>query len=120
MFIGTVCGNVGQDSETKVVGDTTVTSFSVASNRKVKGKDETTWVRCSYWGKAGEAVAPYLKKGTSVGVAGELEVRTYEKNGGGGTGVSIDMRVDRLQLLGGGKGREEGVSNGTVQPDPPF
>lgn len=101
MIFGTVAGNLGQDAEQKHTqnGDAVV-SFSVASSRKVKGEEVTTWVRCAMWGKRGEAVAKYLTKGTSVTVVGELSVREYDdKNGTRRT--SVDLNVSDLKLQGG-------------------
>src|SRR6478736_4051626 len=48
MISATIIGNLGRDAETKTVGGTTVTSFSVASSTKVKGEDATNWVTCNY------------------------------------------------------------------------
>ena len=64
-------GNLGKDAETRAVGDTTVTSFSIATTAGYGDKKKTTWYDCSYWGRAGEGLAPYLKKGQSVAVSGE-------------------------------------------------
>ena len=39
----TAYGNVGSDPEQREVGSTTVTSFSIAVNRKAKDEETTTW-----------------------------------------------------------------------------
>jgi single-strand DNA-binding protein len=60
-------------------------------------------------------VAPYLKKGTQVYAEGTPEVRTYPKNDGT-TGVSLTLRVQSVQLLGGrgdGTGGGGGYSGGS-------
>lgn len=103
MISATVAGNIGQDAELRhTQGGDAVCSFSVASNRKGReGKDETTWVRCSLWGKRGSALMPFLTKGTKVAVAGSLSVRTYEKNGE--TKTSIELNAQDVALLGGGE-----------------
>lgn len=108
----TVSGNLGRDAELKHTpsGDA-VLEFSVASNGRKKG--DTTWVRCSVWGKRGEALAPHLAKGTRVCVVGEGAVRMYQSQGE--TKCSVECRVDQLDMLGGGA-REDGAV--TSQPPP--
>ena len=44
----TAHGNLGKDPEIKKVNDTQVASFSLAART---GKDETTWIDCTVWGK---------------------------------------------------------------------
>ncbi len=100
MIAATVVGNLGQDAEIGDANGTPVLNFSVASNTKFKGEDHTTWVRCAFFGSRAEAVAQYMLKGKQVAVRGGLTAREYE--GKSGSGTSLDLRVDDLQLLGGG------------------
>lgn len=104
MIAATVVGNLGRDAELKTVGNTSVLSFAVASERKAKGEKTTTWVSCSLWGSRGEALAQYLVKGTKVAVTGELSTRESAKTGK----TYLEVRVDQLELLGGGS-RERDV-----------
>lgn len=69
-------GNIGKDAEVKEFGENTVTSFSIASNKKIKGEDVTTWLNCKKW-NAGN-LSQYLTKGTKVIVSGDLEIREHE------------------------------------------
>jgi len=101
MIQATVSGNVGKDAETKTVGEDTVTSFSVASSKKVRDIDVTTWVDCSIWGKRGASLQPWLTKGLPVTVVGEMSTREYEGKNGKGFGISI--RVSDIALQGGKK-----------------
>jgi len=73
-------------------------------------KDKTIWVECAYWTDR-TGVAPYLKKGTQVYAEGTPEVRTYPKNDGT-TGVSLTLRVQSVQLLGGRSSDSGGYSGG--------
>lgn len=99
-----VIGNLGKDCITNTVNGKSVMNFNVAHTEKFRDsqgvqKDKTIWVECAYWSDR-TAVAPYLKKGTQVYVEGTPEVRTYTKNDGT-TGVSLTLRVQSVQLLGG-------------------
>jgi single-strand DNA-binding protein len=99
-----VIGNLGKDCVTNTVNGKSVMNFNVAHTEKFKDsqgaqKDKTIWVECAYWSDR-TAVAPYLRKGTQVYVEGTPEVRTYTKSDGT-TGVSLTLRVQSVQLLGG-------------------
>lgn len=107
MLSATVVGNLGGDATVREVGDQRVISFSVAHNERYKDaqtgqvKDRTVWVSCSYWRRPDAiGVAQYLTKGKLVAVTGTPSARPYEANGE--ARASLDLRVDRLELLGGG------------------
>jgi single-strand DNA-binding protein len=73
-----IAGNVGRDPEMRYTpSGQAVTSFSVATNRQYTNNNgetvkETIWFRVSAWGKTGEVVNQYLKKGSKVLVEGRL------------------------------------------------
>jgi single stranded DNA-binding protein len=107
MIHTTVTGNLGKDAETRQVGDDSVTSFSIASNEKVKGEKITTWVRASIWGKRGSALAQYLTSGTKVCIVGTASLRSYQGKDGASQ-TSLEVRVIAIDLMGGGgKGGEQ-------------
>lgn len=61
-----------------------VANFSVAIDRRYKRDGETTadFFNCTAFGKTGEFVEKYLRKGTKVVIEGELQNNNYEdKNG---------------------------------------
>lgn len=99
MIQATIAGNIGNDAETKQVGQNgdSVTEFNVGCSRKVKGEQQTTWVRCAVWGKRGDSLREFLKKGRFVSVAGELSTRLYDDKNGV-TRVSHELRVSELAL----------------------
>ena len=94
-------GNLGRDAEQRYTqsGDSVV-SFSVGVKAGFGDKATTTWANCSMFGKRGESVAPYLKKGALVGISGELNNREYQDKEGQKR-YSLDVRVSDLTLLGG-------------------
>ena len=68
-----IIGNLGRDPEMRYTPDgNPVTSFTVATSRKYKDTDETTWFRISVWGKQAENCNQYLRKGSRVFVEGRL------------------------------------------------
>ena len=99
-------GNLGRDCDTRYTqsGDAVV-SFSVGVKAGFGDKATTTWANCSMFGKRGEAVSAYLKKGTLVGIVGEVDHRKYQ-NKEGQDHYSLDVSVNDLTLLGGKKDSE--------------
>ena len=93
----TVIGRLGRDPEMRYMpsGDP-VTSFSIATDRAWNDKNgqkqkETTWFRCSVFGKQAEVANQYLGKGKMVLVEGRL--RVDPKTGGPSTYTRQDGSV---------------------------
>lgn len=107
MISATVAGRIAKDAELKMAGSTQACEFSIPHQPKKDGP--TTWVRCTIFGKRGEALVRHLTKGTSVAAVGRLTVREYE--GAKGKGVSVELAVDDVALLGGGT-KADGASDG--------
>lgn len=73
MIIVQIAGRLGRDPESRFTATgQKVTSFSVATNIKKGGKDETVWWRVTTWGDRFEKMMPFLKKGSAVIVTGEM------------------------------------------------
>lgn len=113
MISAVVAGNLGRDAEVKDVGGQSVCSFNVASTTKVKGEDNTTWIRCSMWGQRGVKLAEYLIKGKPVCVSGGLTTREHEGK------TYIEMRVDDVKLMGGKESASTGGGSSSRQPTKP-
>ena len=103
-------GNLGRDAEQRYTqsGDSVV-SFSVGVKAGFGDKATTTWANCSMFGKRGEAVSAYLKKGTLVGIVGEVNLRDYQDKEGQKR-YSLDVRVNDLTLLGGKQSGDSATS----------
>ena len=71
-------GNAGKDAATRQAGADTVTGFSLAVKSGFGDKETTLWFDCSGWGKRYAKIADYIKKGTLLGVTGELGQREHE------------------------------------------
>ena len=111
-----IVGNLGKDCIVKEINGKNVINFSVAHTEKVKDsqgnlKERTTWVECAYWTDR-TAVAQYLKKGKMVYAEGSPEADAYT-NKENQAAATLRMRVQNLQLLGGGDGNAQ--SNGNNQ-----
>ena len=83
-----ITGNLTRDPELRTTtSGTNVCSFSVAVNRTYKGadgenKEDVSYIDCVAWGKLGEVISNYAKKGSSVLVSGRLSQRSFEGKDG--------------------------------------
>ncbi len=113
-----VIGNLGKDCIVKEVNGKNVINFSVAHTERFKDsqgnqKERTTWVECAYWTDR-TAVAQYLTKGRTVYAEGAPEADAYT-NKEGQAAATLRMRVQTVQLLGGGNAAEgQGSNSGNV------
>lgn len=80
-------GTVGSDPEVKQIGDSTLTKFSLATNRTFKDKKtgekrtEAQWHKIEAWGPIGESMGQYVKKGKHIYLEGHIKYSEYEKDG---------------------------------------
>jgi single-strand DNA-binding protein len=76
-------GRLGKDPETRELGDSgnSVTYFSLATSRKAKEKETVTWHNITAFGKQGEILSKYLKKGSQIFIEGRIDNYSYEKDG---------------------------------------
>lgn len=60
-----------------------ISKFTLAVNKRFKrqGEADADFINCVSFGKAGEFVEKYFKKGQMVAVVGRLQVRSYDKDG---------------------------------------
>lgn len=94
----TVPGTLGRDAETRQTQGGSVCSFSIATEERVKGQKQTTWVRCSMFGKRGEQLCQYLTKGSKVTAIGRISLHEYQGK------TSLELAVDNIELQGGKRG----------------
>jgi single-strand DNA-binding protein len=101
--VAILLGNVGKDPETKTFEGGQVTKFSLATNKSwVKDgekKEVTTWHDVSAFGKLGEIVSKYVKRGSQIYVSGEIRVDSWE-NEAGEKKYRTYIVADEVQFLG--------------------
>ena len=109
-----IVGNLGKDCIVNEVNGKKVINFSVAHTERYKDgqgnqQERTTWVECAYWTDR-TAVADYLKKGKMVYAEGSPSADSY-MNKEGQAAATLRMRVQTIQLLGGGEGAGSNQGN---------
>ena len=102
-----ILGNLGGNPEMRFSADAKpVTSFSVATSRKYKDKDETVWFKVTVWGNQAESCNQFLTKGSKVLVEGRLTAdekgnpRVYERKDGTWA-ASYEVVADNVRFLSG-------------------
>ena len=61
--------------------NTPVCTFRMAYNTRYGGKEESHFFSVVAWRNTAEFIAKYFDKGGRIAITGELQQRTYEKNG---------------------------------------
>ena len=100
-------GRLTRDPELKVTpSGMSVCNFSLAVNRKWKGEEEVSFIDCTAFGKTGEIVAEYKKKGEAVVVIGLIKQERWEKDGQKRS--KIGLIANQVTFLPGSKRAEAG------------
>ena len=104
MNVCTFIGRLGGEPEMRyTTSGKAVVSFSLAVNRDGK-KDESDWINFVAWEKTAEVIAQYCHKGDLIGVTGNLQQRSWEKDG---QKRSVhEVKVNRIDFCNGGKKSE--------------
>jgi hypothetical protein len=95
------------------------TKFSIATNRKVKNQDVTTWWNCSAWRGLAETIHQHVHKGDMLLVTGSPSLREYTTRDGR-PGTSLDVLVDKFAFAGGKKGAATGAGRSSGEDEDPL
>ena len=111
-----ITGNLTRDPELRTTPNgASVCSFSVAVNRTFKDsngeqKEDVSYIDCFAWGRLGEMINQYAKKGSGVLVSGRLDQRSWEDKNGGGKRSRVEIVVEDFNFIGAPRG-DGGSSN---------
>ena len=106
-------GNLTRDPELRYTpSGTGVCEFGVAVNRTWttpdgEKRDETCFVDCQMWGRRGEVIAEYLRKGRPIFVEGRLKFDQWEGRDGQKRS-KLRVVAENFEFLGGRGGGEDG------------
>ncbi|CAN5808583.1 hypothetical protein BH09MYX1_BH09MYX1_06540 [soil metagenome] len=109
-------GNLGADPELRVTpGGQAILKLRLATTETYLDKsntrqERTEWHSITMWGKRGEALSKFLKKGERIFVEGSLRTSSYEKNGE--KRYRTEIIANNLILGGGGGGGGGGARRG--------
>ncbi|MFV0485094.1 MAG: single-stranded DNA-binding protein [Candidatus Saccharimonadales bacterium] len=101
-----IMGNLTRDPEMRSTpSGSQVCGFSVAVNRTFKDssgqqQEAVSFIDCSAWGRAGEIIAQYAKKGSGIMISGRLDQRSWEDKEGQKRS-RVEIIVEDFNFVGG-------------------
>lgn len=107
-----ITGNLTRDPELRTTSNgSTVCGFTVAVNRTYRDasgeqKEDVSFIDCSAWGKLGEMINQYAKKGSGVLVSGRLDQRSWEDKTDGKKRSRVEIVVEDFNFTGGSSNRD--------------
>ena len=86
-----LAGRLTADPELKTTpSGLSVTSFTVAVDRRFGKEKQTDFISCVAWRSTAEFITKYFSKGNSICVCGSIQTRNYtDKNGNKRTAVEV-------------------------------
>ncbi len=117
-------GNLTRDVEMRTTASgQNVANFSLAVGRTWKDangetKEQTSFINCVAWGRAGETIAQYVKKGNPLLVSGRLDQRSYEDKDGNKRST-VEVNVEDFTFVGGGRGGDDTTIDTSESQDTP-
>lgn len=103
----TLFGRLGKDPETTQVGETTICSFSLATNN---GKDkQPTWHQIKAFAKTAAVIQQHFKQGDLILIQGRIDYREHDGK------WYTNIIVDRFEFAGSPK-----QTPSDNEPDLPF
>ncbi len=77
-------GRLTKDVDLRYSGETAITKYSIAVNRKFKkaGEPEADFFNVVAFGKAGEFAEKYFRKGQQIAIVGRLQTGSYTNKDG--------------------------------------
>jgi len=99
-------GNATRDAELRHTSSgKPISSIRVATNRSIKGEEETQFHSIVCWDPLAETTAEFIKKGDPLYVEGRLQYRSYQDEEGKERGTCEVVAEDVQFLSRRGNGR---------------
>lgn len=90
-------GRLTRDSEIRYTeSQTAVCEVNLAVDREYK-KDEADFIKCKVFGKLGETLNKYTKKGDLIALSGRIQTGSYEKDGK--KNYTFEVVADSIKFL---------------------
>ena len=111
MSLNNVClvGRVGGEPNVRYFeSGSVVCNLTLAVNRPTRNSDEPDWFSLEIWGKPAQVAADYVKKGSLIGISGNLKMEYWNDRNTGVQRSKPVVRVNRLDLLGSKQDNQQG------------
>ena len=115
-------GHLTRDPELRYSqSGTAFCKFGIAVSRTYKVGDEkresTCFVDCTAFGRTGEVVDQYVKKGDPLFVEGRLDLQQWDDKQTGQKRSKLEVAVENVQFLGSGGSKKSGKPK-EKEPEP--
>jgi single-strand DNA-binding protein len=99
----TLIGRLTKNPELKYTqAGKSVASFSIANDKTYvangEKKQQTSFFNCVSWGKLGETISKYCKKGHRIGIEGRLQQRSWTDQSGQKR-YAVEVVAENMQFL---------------------
>jgi single-strand DNA-binding protein len=109
-------GTLGKDPESRATpGGVKVVNFSLAVEKGFGEKTRTDWHNIVAFDKNAEFAEKYLKKGKSVMVTGDLQVKSWEDKQTGQKRTATEIVAHKIDFMDSGVAR---TGEGSTRPAP--
>jgi len=93
-------GRLTKDPELRFTkSNIAVANYSIAVNDGYGEKQQTQFINVSTWGKSGEFVSKYFKKGQAIAIVGRLNSNNYEDKNGNKR-YSLEVITEDIEFIG--------------------
>lgn len=93
-------GRLTKDPELRYTkSNIAVANYSIAVNDGYGEKQQTQFINVSTWGKSGEFVSKYFKKGQAIAIVGRLNSNNYEDKNGNKR-YSLEVITEDIEFIG--------------------
>ena len=97
----TLVGRCGSEPNVRYFeSGSVVCNLTLAVNRPTRNSDEPDWFNLEIWGRTAQVAADYVKKGSLIGISGNLKMEYWNDRSTGVQRSKPVIRVNRLDLLG--------------------
>ena len=122
-FIG--LGNITRDIEMRFTPKgTAVAQFGLAMNRKWKNEageqqEEVTFVDVTAWGRTGETISQYFKKGNPILIEGRLKQDNWDDKQTGAKRTKFSVVVETFSFVGARNDTQRAATDATSESAAP-
>lgn len=93
-------GRLTKDPELRYTNSNTpVARYTIAINTGYGEKQQTDYINITTWGKSGEFVSNYFKKGQAIAIVGRLKNNNYEDKDGNKK-YTIEVITEDIEFIG--------------------
>ncbi len=112
-------GTLGKDPESRATSTgTKVVNFSVAVEKGFGDRASTSWFNIIAYDKNAEFAEKYLKKGKSVTVCGDLQIRSWDDKNSGQKRYTTEITAYKIDFADSGTRSGGGEQQGRSAPAP--